>query len=213
MAARDLERVRGWWVLSGLVPFGFGAPGGFLYAAQRTGRRAWYVAAAVWALIAATGFALAVMSEDDTPLRSLGGAFLLTAWVGGLVHALAVRERYVQLVRGGAGPDPVGSARRRLADRQRAAVMVREQPELARELGVGRPDLPGAQDMGVVDINHASAEAIAAMPGLDAPTAHRLAELRDEVGGFSSAEEAGALLELPPVTVERLDRRAVFLPF
>ena len=54
---------------------------------------------------------------------------------------------------------------------------------------------------------------LAALPGLDAPTAHRLVELRDEVGGFSSTEEAGALLELPPVTVERLDRRAVSLPF
>lgn len=57
-----------------------------------------------------------------------------------------------------------------------------------------------------------AAEAIAALPGLNGPTAHRLVELRDEGGGFSSAEEAGALLELSPVTVERLDRRAVFLP-
>lgn len=212
MADEDLDRVRGWWVLSGLVPFGFGAPAGFVYAANRTGRRAWYVAAAIWGLIALIGFVLAVISEDDTPLRSLGGGFLVTAWAGGFMHGLAVRNKYVGLVRA-AAYDPAREARDRLAQKERAMTLVRAEPELARELGVGRPDVPGAEHMGVVDVNHASAEALEQVPGVDAELAGRLVAAREEVRGFVSAADAGVVLDLDPTTVDRLARRGVFLPF
>lgn len=212
MAGDDLERVKGWWVLAGLVPFGLGAPGGFVYAANRTGRRSWYVAAAVWGTIAVIGFVLAAVSEDDTPLRSLGGAFLLIAWIGGFSHGLAVRDAYVRMVRG-AADDPVREARGRLAQRERAVQLARGEPEIARELGVGRPDVSGAEHMGVVDVNHASAKALRQLPGVDATLAQRLIAAREEVCGFTSAEEAGAVLDLDPHTVERLSSRAVFLPY
>lgn len=212
MAGEDLERVKGWWVLAGLVPFGLGAPGGFVYAAHRTGRHGWYLAAAIYGLFALAGMVLAVVAEDDTPLHTLGGGFLLVAWIGGFVHGLAVRDAYVRMVRGTAD-DPVREARGRLAQRERARQLVRSEPEIARELGVGRPDVSGAEHMGVVDINHASAEALEQLPGVDAALAQRLVAVREEVCGFASAEEAGAVLDLDPHTVERLSRRAVFLPF
>jgi DNA uptake protein ComE-like DNA-binding protein len=212
MPGEDLDRVKGWWVLAGLVPFGLGAPGGFIYAANRTGRRSWYLAAAVWAIVALVGVVFALVAEDDTPLGTLGGGLVSIAWIGGFVHGLAVRDAYVRMVRG-AADDPAREARGRLAQRERAMQLVRGEPEVARELGVGRPDVPGAQHMGVVDVNHGSAEALAQLPGVDADLAQRMIAARDAVQGFASAEDAGAVLDLHPTAVERIGRQAVFLPF
>lgn len=92
-------------------------------------------------------------------------------------------------------------------------VLVRREPEVARELGVGRPDVPGAGHMGVIDVNHASAEALAELPGVDVDLAQRLIDARESVQGFASAEDAGVVLDLHPTTVERIARQAVFLPF
>jgi hypothetical protein len=212
MPRNDIDRVRGWWVLSGLVPFGFGAPIGFIYAAHRTGRRGWYVAAAGWALITVTALVLAVATEDDTPLNLTGAFLFMLAWPGAFIHALAVRSQYVELVRN-AEYDPVWAARERLDERGRAVELVREQPALAREMGVGRPDLVGATHLGVVDVNHAAAEALMHLPGVDAQLAARLVAVREKVGGFGSAPELGAVMDLDAPTVERIRRTAVFLPF
>jgi DNA uptake protein ComE-like DNA-binding protein len=88
-----------------------------------------------------------------------------------------------------------------------------EQPDLAREIGLGRPDLPGAHAMDVVDVNHAPVEALAELPGIDAELAGRLVAAREEVKGFVSVEDAGVVLDLDTTTVDRLSRQAVFLPF
>lgn len=206
------RRVWGLWVLCGLVTIGVAAPVGFLYAARRTGERSFYVAAALWGLVVAAGLILAIGTPDDSAPNLTGAVLLLAAWGGGFVHSLAVRPQYVELVTSGSD-DPIAVAQGRLDQRVRAAELARDRPELARELGVGRPDVPGAEHMGVVDLNHASREAIAELPGVDEALAWRLVAAREAVKGFVSVEDAGVVLDLDPTTVDRLSRQAVFLPF
>ena len=67
--------------------------------------------------------------------------------------------------------------------------------------------------MDVVDVNHAPVEALAELPGIDAELAGRLVAAREEATGFVSAQDAGVVLALGPTTVDRISRRAVFLPF
>lgn len=213
MGGEDLERVKGRWVLWAiLVPFGFGTPAGFLYAAHRAKARRWYAWAAVWALLVAVGVAMTEVGPQDGALDTGGSLLLFAVWIGGAAHALAVRPEYVRRVSDPAH-DPLETARARLQVRERARALARSDPELARELGIGRPEVPGAQAMGVVDVNHASAQALEQLPGVDAALAQRLVAAREDVGGFASAEEAGALMDLDATTVERIGRVAVFLPF
>jgi hypothetical protein len=103
-------------------------------------------------------------------------------------------------------------ARERLAQRDKALKLARENPELALEAGVGRPDLPGAYDGGLVDLNHAPAAVIACLPGVDGELAQRVVEARDRVDGFTSIEDLGTLLDLPGDQVEQLRHHAVCLP-
>src|SRR5947209_4163276 len=85
--------------------------------------------------------------------------------------------------------------------RTRALRLVRENPQRAIALGVGRPDVPGSFDGGLVDVNHASAEALATLPGIDAPTAKRVTDLRESSNGFSSPEDLDLVLNLEPGTL------------
>jgi DNA uptake protein ComE-like DNA-binding protein len=103
-------------------------------------------------------------------------------------------------------------ARERLAQREKALRLARENPALALEAGVGRPDLPGAYDGGLIDLNHAPAEIIACLPTFDAELAGRIVTARERVDGFASLEDFGTVLDLPGDQVEHLRGRVVFLP-
>jgi DNA uptake protein ComE-like DNA-binding protein len=110
------------------------------------------------------------------------------------------------------GDARLNGARERLAQHESALELARENPRLAVEAGVGRPDLPGAYDGGVVDLNHAPAEVIACLPAFDAETAARVVATRERIDGFASLEDFGAVLDLPGDQVERLRDHVVFLP-
>jgi hypothetical protein len=104
------------------------------------------------------------------------------------------------------------AAEERLARRERALGLARRNPSLALEAGVGRPDVRGAFHGEVVDINNASAGAIAGLPGINRRLALRIVEVRERVSGFSSLEEFGMVLDLPGDVVEHLRGLIVVLP-
>ena len=203
--------MRGWWVATAVAPFGFLAPVGFAYAAHRARRPSWYLAAAAWGLLAFGGLALNLSAAEDSDLEGFSAALMLIAWVGALVHALAIRGEYVRRVRA-AERDPVLLARRRLEERRYGQKVAGEDPGLARELGIGRPDREGAEPMGLVDVNNAGVTAIAELPGIDLALAERIVAAREELDGFSSPEDLGQVLDLDADLVSDLRDRTVYLP-
>lgn len=78
-------------------------------------------------------------------------------------------------------------------------------------MGVGRPDIPGADDYGLVDVNHCPAVALTRLPGISNDLAARIVREREQAGGFSSPEDLGVLLDLPPAAVDEIRDIAVFL--
>jgi hypothetical protein len=110
------------------------------------------------------------------------------------------------------GDPRLDGARERLAQREKALKLAREDPQLALEAGVGRPDLPGAYDGGLVDLNHAPGGVIACLPTFDKQLADRVVAARERVGGFASLEDLGTVLDLPGEQVEDLRHHVVFLP-
>lgn len=104
------------------------------------------------------------------------------------------------------------AARERLGEHEKALELARENPPLALEAGVGRPDLPGAYDGGLVDLNNAPPEVIACLPGFDIELGRRVVAIREQLDGFSSLEDLGVALDLPGAQVEHLRDHAVFLP-
>jgi len=85
-------------------------------------------------------------------------------------------------------------------------------PALAKEVGLGRPDILGADDYGLVDVNHAALAALTRLPGITDEVAGQIVDIREQVGGFASVDDLGLVLDLPPSLVDQVRDMAIFLP-
>jgi DNA uptake protein ComE-like DNA-binding protein len=202
------ERKRPRWPWISLLPLGLGAWAPAL-AGQRAGVTRWVALGIGWSVITLAGWILAAATNAHD--HGIGGLLILVGWIGAIATSFTIRGAYERRV---ASPlmQATERAEDRLSDRERARRLVRENPALAAEMGVGRPDLPGATAAGLVDVNNASAAALATLPGVDDELATKIVENRAAVGGFSSVEDLGATMDLDGPTVEGLRGCTVFLP-
>lgn len=209
-----LRRASWVWALAPLLTCGLGNVPVFFYAAVRQRSRGWWLAFAGYLVMTVTMFALS-SSVDDSAADNVQTVLIMTNWILGSGHALATRQRVFQPPATlDLGNDPVLAAavhaqgRRDLARR-----ILAQDPRLASELGIGRPDLGrGYDDGGLVDVNTAPAALLARLPALGPALAKRLVTVRDSAGGFSSAEEMAILADLPPSVVDQARDRLVFSP-
>jgi len=122
---------------------------------------------------------------------------------------------------GRARPAPAAARRRnqeavqeasvRMERRSDARRLVQANPALARELRIGRPDLPRQyDDGGLVDINRVPGYVLAAALGLTQQEVTNLIAARDKLGEFSTADELRDHAELPPGRVDELRDLMIF---
>jgi len=106
----------------------------------------------------------------------------------------------------------VEEAKARARRRQEARALAAQNPMMARELLIGRPDIPGRQydDGGLIDVNSVPATELARL-GIDPQTAQRIVQLRAQTGGFTSAEELAMLADLPPHLLPNLLEYGLYL--
>ena len=195
-----------WWVWVSATPFGLGAwtpvvPGVALR------RPLWIGLGLLWALVALAGWAAAIANDGG----SAAGGLIILGWVGAIATTLAIRPAFNRTA-GSLFSREREAAERRLQERREAQQLALENPALAVELGVGRPDRPGARSAGLVDVNNAPLEALRLLPGIDEAKAMKIVRLREELNGFASLHDLGAVLELDGHAVERLRDDTVFLP-
>ncbi|TNY37800.1 ComEA family DNA-binding protein [Thermomonospora catenispora] len=202
------------WALSPLVTVGMGTPLTFGYAAARL--RSWtlWLATGLYLIAWITMFVTADSSEGTAE----DVAFVIACAIGSVgatVHAFAIKDRVFL------EPDRRSLAFRRAQKeieqrrklRTEAAEIARNDPAMAIEMRIGRPDLPRSyDDGGLVDVNHAPASALVTVLGITPEQAEQLIRAREQCGGFVSAEEAAALADLPPNLTSRLAEYGVFLP-
>src|SRR5581483_1197255 len=100
------------------------------------------------------------------------------------------------------------AARGRIARRAAAVRLARADPLLARELRIGRPDLPREyDDGGIVDVNHVPGAVLEAHLGLTPDEIASLLSARDHLGAFSSLDELSAYCGLKPDRVDEFRDR------
>lgn len=115
----------------------------------------------------------------------------------------------------GPGDDPaVIAARQRLNRRRQSRAMVENEPTLARELRIGRPDLPRQyDDGGLIDINHVSAETLVTELTISPELARVIVAERDRLGGYGSPDELIVYCSgVTPELVASIRDRLLFLP-
>lgn len=199
------------WLVLAAVPLGFTTWAAFLYIGVRARRPQWLAWAGIYAATLAGYAILDNPAHPSSTAKGLAAGLALLTWIGGGVHAIAVSSDAVRRIQDKADP-VLEAARTRIERRAQGRHLLATQPSLAREVGVGRPDVPGAEDYGLVDVNHAPAAALATLPGMTGDLARRTVEEREQAGGFSSVEDLGLLLDLPPGTVDQMRDMAIFVP-
>jgi hypothetical protein len=194
------------WVYISLIPIGLGAWAP-VYAGLKARNNLWTALGVVWTALVVAGFSLAGHKGTDT----LAGLLLILGWVGSIATSFIIWGSYDRLME-----SPLTAAteagQQRLQERQRALQIARENPALAQEMGIGRPDRAGAADAGLVDVNNAPVTALLNLPRVDGDAATQIIEGREKVGGFSSLEDMGVALDLDGALIEGLRGQVVFLP-
>ncbi|WP_210649194.1 helix-hairpin-helix domain-containing protein [Nocardioides sp. SYSU D00065] len=171
-------------------------------AAKARARQAWTWAvglAGTWLL----GFMLVGTDESDSLLSDVGLALYFAAWIGAVVYALVMGPRvpwppkgsYVPVARPVPAPyDPnssaVASVQGARLKREEARAIASRDPAMARDLRIGRPDLPRQyDDGGLVDVNSAPVEVLRESLGLTADQAAKLVEARHQLSRFEHPED------------------------
>jgi DNA uptake protein ComE-like DNA-binding protein len=197
------------WPWISLIPVGLGAWAP-IYAGVRARRWSWIILGVLCCALVIGGFIQNGTSKH--PGRDdIAGALVIIGWAGAVAASFSIRPAYDRQM---SSPLLQASedARERLSERRRALALAHENPALAQEMGIGRPDRRGAADAGLVDVNNASVAVLETLPGIDDQLATRIAEARAQIGGFSSLEDLGAALNLDGDLVEGLREKVVCLP-
>jgi helix-hairpin-helix protein len=189
-----------------------------LYIGIRARRPRWLAWSVFYAGLIATYGALDTPANPSRTATGVAAGLALATWIGGGIHAIAISSSAVRRIDERSDPafravqPPLEAARERIERRAEGRKLLARQPLLAREVGLGRPDVPGSDDYGLVDVNHATPPALRALPGITDDAVQQIVKERAELGGFSSVEDLGAALSLPPGMVDRMREMAVFIP-
>jgi hypothetical protein len=217
-SAQGLRQVLSYvWALLPVLSWGHLAPIPIIHAAVKLrtlmlwAAAALYTAATIvlWSATTTVTSGPAEAAEVSEP-PGWAAALLVGLTVVPTIHALVVRGRVF-------APRPqqpaLVAALQARQRREEARAIVARDVDLARELRIGRPDLPRQfDDGGLVDLNHVPAPVIVQLLGLSEADAAQVIEARDRIGGFLSPEEVIAHTDLSPILVDGIRDRLVFLP-
>jgi hypothetical protein len=107
--------------------------------------------------------------------------------------------------------DAIRQAQGRIERRKDARQLAQTNPALARDLRIGRPDLPrDYDDGGLVDVNQVPDATLAAGLGLTPQEVTDVMAARGKLGRFASADELCAYTELSPDRVDELRDLMIF---
>ena len=189
------------------------------YAVIQRRAKDWAVFAAYLAATVAMIVALAVIKTDSSGSAAVGGLLIVLAGCAAVHAAIVFRPSRGLSPLGTSMPlsprqrnrQAVAQAQGRIERRKDARHLVATNPSLARDLRIGRPDLPREyDDGGLVDVNHVPAAVLAASLGLSAAEVSDVLAARDKLGRFASADELCAYTSLTPDRVDELRDFMVF---
>lgn len=167
-------------------------------------------------------------TDADSATSDLGVALFLLSAVGGTTYALVKAQ---EVTWGGGGQVPPGppayavtphphdqnaaaiaSVQAARQKREQAREIAARDPQMARDLRIGRPDVPRHfDDGGLVDLNSAPPVVLVRGLGLTEQQAAQVVDARQRVGRFQAPEEVMHLAGLEIDVYERVRERIVLL--
>jgi len=181
-------------------------------------RRYWVVFGIYLAATIAMIVSLGAVNSSSGADGAVGGFIIALAGCAAVHTAVLFRPGQEQAA-APAGPagleqsnrQAVARAKSRLERRKDARHMVAANPDLARDLKIGRPDLPrDYDDGGLVDVNHVPGDVLSSQLGLSSAEMSDVLAAREQLGRFTSADELCAYTQLSPDRVDELRDLMIF---
>lgn len=193
-----------WWLALIALSCGLVTWAAFAYVGFRTRERKWILAAAVYLGLDVEAFVLL-----DRPGYGVSAAVatisVFVCWVGGFVHGLVIRGEVLDRLSFAEDPR-LRDARSHVAWRDAAERLALADPSVAAQAGVGH----GPSSLGeLVDVNRATAEEFATLPGFALELGKSIVALRDQRGGFDSVDDFATSIDLPIRVVDSVRDRLV----
>ncbi|GHE77358.1 hypothetical protein GCM10017786_03410 [Amycolatopsis deserti] len=213
MTQRTQRHFTGWWYLPlTILSLGLLTWVPFVHAAARLRRPRIHLWAVLYfALMVFVLVTLPPYTETPTPAENTR-ANIGVAMILAIVGAASVQQFFLRRTRTAPRPeeDPAVARVRAARERRRQArELAANDPAMARELGIGRPDLSrDYDDGGLVDLNAAPASAIAETCGIDPAVAQRIVDARAGAR-FAAVDDVFALTELPLETWDVVRERGI----
>lgn len=188
----------GWYLPAVLLSGGLGTAFPFAHAAIRLRRPLIYAMGVGYSTVAFVAICL-INSMVNSTTETVGVSLLSAVLLGASSHLIVLSRQSVRARRLATKVDPaLAKARDAQTKRALARKLLAQDPLIADELHIGRPDLGGTfDDGGLVDINHATVDAMASAFGISPVDARAIVQLRDVHGEFASVDEMLVLVELP----------------
>lgn len=207
------------WASMPVWSLGLLAFGPFLWLAIIRRRRSDRVLVAAYVAASATALGLvSLQAAAGTTAGGAGGALLVGLMFAGAGHALVAcnparrdASGHPLLSKAYRNVLAVSGAEERVDVRNKARKLARKDPALARELRIGRPDLPREyDDGGLVDVNHVPADVLVSHLMLTVEQAAKVVAVRDEIARFDGPADLEAYAGLPPERVDELSGLMIF---
>lgn len=190
------------------------------YAIMRRRKADWAVFAAFLAATIGLIVAAGTVGSGNGGGTAAFGGFIIALAGCGAVHAAIVFRPGSAPASGSPvalpGPqqhnkDAIAEAKDRIERRKEARRLAETDPALARDLHIGRPDVPrDYDDGGLVDVNHVPGAVLAADLGLTPDEVTDVIAARERLGKFTSADEVCAYTDLSPDRVDELRDLMIF---
>ena len=157
--------------------------------------------------LAASTTVLALMSASgpSDAVAATAGTMALVLMSAGAVHAFFAFRPMPEAIGSLASDEALATARERMHRRRQARELAEHNPVLARDLKIGRPDVPhDYDDGGLVAVNQVPGDVLVSCLGLTPAESAAVVAARDQLGTFSSPEELSVYAQLPPDRVDAL---------
>lgn len=164
-------------------------------------------------LVVVAGFVVLVsVGGSNGPASAIAGGTVVVLMGFAAVHAFVAFRPSADMLSGTVrhssghrNKQALATAQGRMQRRNEARELARENPALARELRIGRPDVPHEyDDGGLVDVNHVPVEFLASVLDLTPQEAVAVVAARGQLGRFTCPEELTAYAQFEPDRVDAL---------
>ncbi len=205
----------GWYVFVVVLSLGMLSFVPFVHAATRTRAPLMWL----WVVLYTTAVVTMFLVTGTVDI----GGYAIGLMIVASIHAIVLRSQVWPAprtptpltghARPGAPADPaVAAVLAARARRDEARHIAAADPQMARELRIGRPDVPRTyDDGGLVDLNSAPPQAIAHTCGIELAVANLIVEARAAGIVFATVEDVFSVTEIPYTLWDRIRDRALVI--